>query len=62
MIEMGGASAVLSIMSPARRGWGFRHQPLGVRGRKTWPLSLFPQNSRYLGDYKDNSFTKDVLP
>lgn len=50
LIEMGGASVELSIMSPAR-GWGFRHQPLGVRGRKTWPLPLFPQNSKYLGDY-----------
>lgn len=63
LIEMGGASAELSIISPARWGWGFRHQPLGMRGKKTWPLCLFPQESQCLETIsKDNSLTKAVLP
>lgn len=64
LIEMGGASEELSIMSPERRGWGLRHQTLGVRGRKAWPLPLLPQENKYtLGSItKDISLPENVLP
>lgn len=61
LMEMGGASVELSIMSPARRAWGFRHQPLEGRGRKP---GLFPFNPRTRNAletiFKDNSLTKTV--